>query len=85
MNGEQFCEKYGEVKVKFSGYYKFVFSYSADLSDTKRLICRIGGNTEDIYRLEVNPDDEKTVDSLGPFAGAIYENGEEIEGFYEYE
>lgn len=84
MTRQEFYEKYGSVKLKFSHYYKYTFTYAADLPDGKRLTCGYGGNSDDIYRHEVSVDGEETVSSLQPHEGGVYENGKEVEGFYDY-
>lgn len=84
MTRQEFYEKYGGVKVKFSRYYKYTFIYSAVLPDGRILSCGCGGNSEFIYQHEVGADCEETVSSLQPYEGAIYQDGNEVEGFYDY-
>lgn len=86
MTRSEFYAKYGSVKVKFCEYYKFTFTYEADLPDGNRLACGYGGNAEEIYRFNCGADDETTVDDLQPYTGAVYSmgSGNEIEGFYDY-
>lgn len=84
MTRQEFYEKYGNVEVRFSSYYKYTFTYAADLPDGKHLTCGCGGNADDIYRLSVYADDSATVGDLEPFEGGVYENGREVEGFYDY-
>ncbi len=84
MTRQDFYEKYGSIKVKFSSYYKYTFTYAADLPDGKRLMCGYGGNSDEIYRHSVDSDSEETVSDLQPHEGYVYENGKEVEGFYDY-
>lgn len=84
MTRQEFYEKYGSVKVKFSNYYKYKFKYVATLPDGKLLVCGYGGDSDDIYRHEVHVDSEETVSSLQPYEGTIYQDGKEVEGFYDY-
>ena len=85
MTRQEFYEKYGNVKVKFSYYYKYTFFYAATLQDGTRLLCGYGTNADDIYQHEVCVDDEETVISLQPYEGAVYnKDGREIEGFCDY-
>lgn len=84
MTKEEFYDKYGDVKVKFANYYKYTFTYEATLPDGKLLTCGYGGNSDDIYRHEVGTDQEETVNSLQPYEGAVFQNGNKIEGFYDY-
>ena len=84
MTRQEFYDKYGDVKVKFSSYYKFTFTYAATLPDGKRLTCGCGGNSADIYRDEVYANNEYTVAELQPHEGGVYQDGKEVEGFYDY-
>lgn len=84
MTRQEFYEKYGDVKVKFSSYYKYTFTYEAMLLDGKRLTCGYGGNSDKIYRHEVGADSEESVTSLHPHEGYVYQDGKEVEGFYDY-
>lgn len=84
MTRQEFYDKYGSVKVKFSSYYKYTFTYAATLPDGKRLTCGYGGNRDDIYRYKVDADSEETVRSLQPYEGAVYQDCNEVEGFYDY-
>jgi hypothetical protein len=81
---EDFIKKYGHVKVKFSSYYKYSFEFSGNLPDGRKISVSVGGNSDDIYRINVDSECEETVIGLDPYCGSIYENGSEIEGFYDY-
>ena len=85
MTRAEFYEKYGNVRVKFSSYYKYTFTYEATLPDGNRLTCGYGGNHDDIYRHDVSADWGETVGSLQPYKGSVYDwIGYEIESFYDY-
>lgn len=62
MNEEELVEKYGDVVLAFSGYFKYEFHYRGIAPDGKRLSITVGGNDEDIYRMMLS--DEETVSSL---------------------
>lgn len=81
---EEFLAKYGKLKVKFSSYYKYTFTYSTTLEDGSVLTCGVGGNKDEIYRLDVSNGREETVFDLDPYVGAVLKDGEEICGFYDY-
>jgi hypothetical protein len=83
MTKDEFYKKYGSIKVKFLGYFKYTFTYEAELPDGKRLTCDYGGNADDIYRHEVSADFEETVSGLQPHECSVYENGKYVEGFAE--
>lgn len=80
----EFYEKYGDVEVTFSHYYKFTFSFSGDASDGSRVCVDVGGNSDDIYRFDVSAGDAQTVLSLRPYCGRVTKDGEEVESFYDY-
>lgn len=84
MTRREFYEKYGDVRVKFDNYYKYTFTFTATLPDGKSLTCGYGGNSDEIYRYEIRADSENTVRGLEPYTGAVYEDGKEVEGFYDY-
>lgn len=83
MTRDEFYEKYGQVKVKFTSYYKYEFTYSTTLPDGRRLNCVYGGYADCIYRHVCNTE-EITIFDLGPFKGVVLENGVEIEDFYDF-
>jgi hypothetical protein len=80
----EFYEKYGDVEVTFSSYYKYTFEYSATLDDGKRIVVSYGGNSDEVYRHEVSSGFTETINALGPYAGNVYADGNCIEGFYDY-
>lgn len=84
MTRAEFYAKYGDVGVTFSYYYKYTFTYETTLPDGKRLIVGCGGNSDDIYKQEVKANCVETVNSLQPHTGYVYEEKEEVEGFYDY-
>lgn len=84
MTREEFYTKYGDIRVKFSSYYKYTFTFVGHLLDGKMLVCDYGGNHDEIYRYSVGADTTFTVSELEPYAGCIWDNGTELEGFYDY-
>jgi len=67
---EEFCDKYGDIKVKFDSYYKFVFGFKGITKDGEEIVCYVGGNSEDIYRYSVD-NKEKTIKELEPDSAYI--------------
>jgi hypothetical protein len=65
LTEEQFIEKYGDVKVKFSSYYKFTFTFVGQLEDESTIRLLVGGNSDDIYREHIVADQEYMVMQLG--------------------
>ena len=43
-----------------------------------------GGEADEIYRLEVEPDVKEKIKDIYPYSGSIYRDKKEIEGFYDY-
>ena len=84
MTREEFYAKYGDVKVKFSRYYKYTFTYEGMLKNGDAIVVGYGGNSSDIYRHEVAEGHEETLSLLYPHEGAVYRDGKEIESFYDY-
>ena len=88
MNKKTFEEKYKDVELKFSHYYKYKFYFQSEfLDDQNYIIACIGGDSNDIYRLEVRNDE---VNLLGERLQAYWdevsmydENDKEIFAWYE--
>lgn len=53
MNLEQFLEKYGDIEVVFSGYYKFMFTFKS-LKEDDGITVYCGGDSDEIYRFWVD-------------------------------
>lgn len=84
MTKEEFFEKYGHVVVKFSSYYKYVFTFAGTLEDGSQILVDYGGDSGEIYRYSLSKDDEITVEDLWPSSGRIIKDGKEVEEFYDY-
>jgi hypothetical protein len=83
MSYEEFIETYGDIVVTFSSYYKYCFRYAATLENGNRLTVEIGGDTTDIYRLEVYNNESLTIRDLEPMGGWMSDkDGVSIENFY---
>lgn len=83
LTEEEFQEKYGEVEVKFSSYYKFTFVFRGYF-EGKLVQVNVGGGSEDIYRLDVKADEPVKVNSLGISYAAVFENGKVIDECLNY-
>lgn len=84
MTREEFYEKYGDVKVTFSHYYKYTFTYSGTLPDGRKIDVDTGGDAPEIYRNSVTCGAEETVKKLYPYAGRVYDGEQETDSFYDY-
>lgn len=83
MTYDEFIEKYGDVVVTFSSYYKYRFRYSGVLKNGCTIIVEIGGDANDIYRMEVLVGDSYTIRELEPNGGWMNDQGGFlIETFY---
>ena len=78
MNLDQIKEKYGDVKLNFNGYYKYSFSFTGKTEDGEEIYASIGGNADDIYKLEVSRDKEETINTLYPNYITVSKNGKDI-------
>ena len=68
MTEKEFFEKYGERKVKLISYHKYTFTFT----DGKGFAAYIGGDSDSIYRLEVEADREYTVEELDLDSASMY-------------
>jgi hypothetical protein len=85
MTREEFIEKYGDAKVKFSSYYKYTFTYAGTLPDGSTISIGYGGSSDHIYKYKVGPDKEESVRFIYPYTGAVYDkDGQVIDEFYDY-
>lgn len=85
MTRAEFYEKYGQFPVKFSSYYKYIFTYSGALPDGGSVECDCGGDAGEIYRHSVTPDTKELINTLQPYAGrAMDKDGVIVDNFYDY-
>lgn len=59
MTKEEVIEKYSDTLCYFNGYYKHTFEFVGyddyDKNGVTKIIICIGGCSEDIYKLNINP------------------------------
>jgi len=73
MIGEDlFYAAYGDVKVKFSHYYKYSFEFTGKLIDGK-IVCYLGECADDIYNLDVKANKSISIGELMPDSAYIYD------------
>ena len=84
MTRDEFYEKYGNVIVRFSHYYKYTFSFSTELPNGLIVIVHYGGNAEQIYRFAVGKDIEIAVRDVEPYAGEVFDGTAKVDEFYDY-
>ena len=84
----EFYEKYGKCVVKFSGYYKYTFTYTGiftlENGDEVRVVVGYGGNSHEIYRHSVYNDAGEVIETLQPYSGEVYKDGKIADSFYDY-
>jgi hypothetical protein len=81
---DEFLDKYGNVKVKFDSYYKYMFRFRGELPEGGVLYCSYGGDADDIYRFNIDVDKEETVSTIDPNRGSVYKDDEEVLSFDEW-
>lgn len=54
MSKDDFTKHYGETYFQFSSFYKFSFNFTGETVDGKHILLMMGGNPDDIYRVEVS-------------------------------
>jgi hypothetical protein len=84
MTKDEFIKKYGDCRVKFKSYYKYQFVLSGESHDGKAVVITVGGNADDIYRLDIMPDEEHFVGILDPISGRVYKGDDVYCEFYDY-
>jgi len=84
MKKEEILKQYGEVKLKFSSYYKFTFIFHGVSEDGITIVANIGGDSDDIYRMDVDSDKEETLYSLDPNFIDISKDGKSFATWDDY-
>ena len=85
MTRKEFIEKYGNETVVFTSYYKYSFVFEGKLKNGTDISISVGGYTDEIYRFSVQSGKEETVQSLEPYFGIVYREGNEvIDKFHDY-
>ena len=78
-------EKYKNEVVKFTGYYKYTFTFMTTLSNGNTLIAQVGGCADSIYTLAVSSDMMASVGTLQPYRLIEISNGEIVDTWQEGE
>lgn len=82
MTKQEFMNKYGDVDVKFSSYYKYTFTFTGEF-DGGVVLVEVGGGSSDIYRMEVCSGLSESVGGLDPYSGSFVKGGVVVDNFYE--
>lgn len=83
LTEEQFKEKYGQVEVKFSSYFKYTFVFRGEF-EGKEFQVNVGGTSEEIYRLNVRADHLEKIEYLDISYAQVVENGIMIDNCLNY-
>jgi hypothetical protein len=83
LTEEQFKEKYGEVEVMFSSYFKYTFVFRGDFYG-KEFQVNVGGSSEDIYRFDVRANDPIKIKYLDINYAQVVENENIIDNCLNY-
>lgn len=85
LTRDELYEQYGAIVVKFSSYYKYTFTFSGSLPDGGRITVGYGADHDAIYRYELTPEKEQTVEQVWPYTATVYDaEGNEVASFYDY-
>jgi len=84
LTQSEFIEKYGDIEMSFTSYYKFCFGFEGKTPTGEIVRISIGGNSDDIYRLEVRNGVNGTLKSMEPDNGTVYNSNDEIVCEMEY-
>ena len=83
LTESQFKEQYGHVKVVFSSYFKYSFSFKGELED-EQIYVSIGGNSGDIYRVSISANQEYEIKELNIVDATVMKNSIIIAEFSDY-
>ena len=76
---DEFFENYKNVRFKFDNYYKYTFTFKGIDEDGDIVTVGVGGNADDIYRVDINVSSTYRLGSLQPYRGES-----KTMSFYEY-
>jgi len=82
---EEIIEKFGEIELSFSSYYKYSFNYSYK-DEVIDIYGFFGGGSDYIYRYDCSPDKKVKVKDYGNelMELVIKENGEVVFEYSDY-
>jgi hypothetical protein len=75
---------YGSVPLYFGHYYKYSFTFSGAAEDGAIVSITIGGDHNDIYRLEVNAHDIMYFSDEQHYSASVVKDGIEIYRYYNW-
>ncbi|MEM7209550.1 MAG: hypothetical protein AAF434_17155 [Pseudomonadota bacterium] len=84
ISHQEFIERYGDVEVEFSHYYKFSFTFKTELDDGAVLSVSTGGDADEIYREEIANNEKRLVRDVCPYEGSVRKDGSDVCRFYDF-
>lgn len=78
MTRQEFYEKYKDVEFYFSSYYKYTFNFKGECNG-EIVTIGVGGQSDEIYRLEVAVGCKESIEYLQPYEGVCGEDS-----FYDF-
>ncbi len=84
MTYDEIMDKWGDVELKFTRYYKYVFYYTGETPDGYHITAGYGGDSSEIYRHEVVNGEVQKLQIIFPFEISVYKNSVEVASYCNY-
>jgi hypothetical protein len=81
MTRDEFNERYKDVELKFSSYWKYSFTFTGYGPDGEKIECEWGKCSDDIYRFSVTPDETIKVEHWDAWHSVSVRNSSGVEIF----
>jgi hypothetical protein len=75
MTREEIIEAYGNIRVKFSSYYKYTFYFRGETLSGLIISAWRGGDSDSIYKFEVDEGETYSLAELCPNNIEVRQNG----------
>lgn len=80
---EMVLEKYSDVPLYFSSYYKYEFVFAGQAPDGRKIVVSLGGHADDIYKMTVIAGKPMYL-ADEPYHIQVYENDQLIFTHYDF-
>ena len=84
MTTEEIFKKYGDIELSFRHYYKYSFMFKGETPEGETVFAYIGGDADDIYRLDLDYNETGTISNLEPSSIRIMKGKEVVVDWDEY-
>jgi hypothetical protein len=84
LTEEKVLAKYGDVKLRLTKYYKYVFTYVGIAPDGALIEAHRGGDSAGVYYINICADDEITLNQKLHFSVQMFKGGAEIYFNYDH-